>query len=98
MTRGQRVSEDLRKVVIHMSVTLQFDIHNIMALTKICRRTIQCILTHYRTHGQAAPQRPIELRGRKRVLEYGDLAVCVLLFSVLNKKLNLGTKVSSRSS
>jgi transposase len=83
---GQRVSEDLRKVVVHMSVTLRLDINNIMALTRISRRTIERILTHYRKYGQAGAPQPIELRGRKRALEYGDLAVRVVLFFVLTKE------------
>jgi hypothetical protein len=88
MTRGRSFSEDLRKVVIHMSTTLQLDISNIVVLTKIPRRTVERILSHYRMHGQAVPQRLIELRGRRRALEYGDLAVCGLCFCNLTEKLN----------
>ena len=83
MVHGHTLSEDLRKVIIHMSTALELDISDIVALTKVSHRSIERIINHFRTYGQAAPQRSIELRGRRRALQYGDLAVCVFLFILI---------------
>ena len=80
MPRGHPLSEDLRWVIVHMSTRLNLDIPNITDLTMVPRRTIERILSQYRNHDRVRPQRSLELRGRRRVLEYDDLAVCFIWF------------------
>jgi transposase len=79
MPRGRPLSEDLRRVIVHMAHVLLLEIDAITNLTMVPRRSVERVLGRYRQTGQVMPNNEVQLRGRRRILEYDDLAVCLLL-------------------
>lgn len=73
MTRGKRLSDDLRKSLVYMFRSCSLD--EIVAYTGCKKRTVQRVLQQHRTM-QARPIR--ELRGRKRILTRTDVRVSTL--------------------
>lgn len=82
MPRGKTISEDLGWVLVYMATTLSLPSDTITNLTNVPRRTVQRVLSKYRQTGRVV-QRDVDIRGRKRILQYDDLAVC-LLFRILH--------------
>ena len=82
MPRGRAVSEDLRRVIVHMAATLLLDLETMRCLTNVPRRTIERILSTYRETGHVMPQDAHRrVRGRRRALNYDDLRVSELSYS-----------------
>jgi transposase len=75
MPHGKAISEDLRWVIIHMSTKLSLQIDTISNLTTVSRRTIEGVLSRHRQTGLVVRQDLTDSRGRKRALDYDDLAV-----------------------
>jgi hypothetical protein len=73
MTRGHRISEDLRQVVVRMRRALP--IHEIMRYTGVTRRTIERILSTYQSGGRGALGLVKPKAGRNRILTDADFKV-----------------------
>ncbi|KAF8067598.1 hypothetical protein FPV67DRAFT_1416013 [Lyophyllum atratum] len=72
MTRGHRLSKDLRQAIIHMYRTCSID--DIIKYTRCKKRTIQRILHQHRTRSVTGLRYSAqEMRGRKRVLTGLDI-------------------------
>lgn len=81
MPAGKALSDDLRKVVVHMHSSTGLSADRIAELTGISRRTVFRILKTWRLEGneQNLPQRQ---RGRPRLLDFTDSKVSFFLWLV----------------
>lgn len=74
MPSGVALSEDLRGVIIHMTVSRGLSLKSISYFTGIPLRTIQRVLTAWKRTGEVKPA-PEGSRGRPRALDFADTQV-----------------------
>lgn len=75
MTRGKRLSDDLRAVVVRKYTEDNCRIFDIARSLKHPYSTIRGILTQWADTGTVSAQN-LRVRGRPRILEYEDNQVC----------------------
>ncbi|KAJ3924794.1 MAG: hypothetical protein NXY57DRAFT_907768 [Lentinula lateritia] len=72
MTRGHRLSDDLRKTIVYLRKTCS-TLNEISQKSNCKKRTIQRILAEHRKTNGPGHELTAELRGRKRILSFEDL-------------------------
>lgn len=82
MTRGKRLSNDLRAVIVKMYTEDKLTIVKIAKSLNYPYSTIQGVLASWKHTGTVSAQK-LKNRGRRRIMEYEDNQVCCELFHLI---------------